>query len=49
LSSLRGERVGLGRASGGRQSPVHAVHAVVPTRSTIEAFDAAQNAFDFLL
>lgn len=43
------------RASGSVAPPedvraaVHAVHAVVPTRSTIEAFDAAQNAFDFLL
>lgn len=30
------------------RAAVHAVHAVVPTRSTIEAFDAAQNALDFL-
>mgnify|MGYP006978334829 CR=1 FL=1 len=44
LSSRASPRVGLGRASGGRQRRRPRVHAVVPTRSTIEAFDAAQNA-----
>jgi hypothetical protein len=49
LSSRASPRVGLGRA--GEEDVRDAVHASTPSfkRSTVEAFDAAQNALDFLL